>query len=278
MLSAEQVAEFERDGFLVLPDLIDPAECDAVRTRTAEQLDAVEADQIMAAFSTNEKDSHVRDRYFLDSGAGMSFFWEADALDADGRLVREKELAVNKFGHAMHDLDDVHDRFCRRTGLADVTHDVGYADPLLIQSMYIFKQPHIGGEVVLHNDHAFLWTTPMRTLGFWIALEPADTTNGCLWAQPGSHRGEQWRRFERTDDGGTRMSIWGEGAPGESLIPLEVDTGAVVVIDGMLSHWSDTNRSDRSRHAYTLHVIEAAAEWSHHNWLQRPDSLPFRGF
>jgi len=278
MLSAAQVADFERDGFLVLPDLIEPADCEAVRARTAEQLAAVEPDEIMAAFSTNEADSHVRDRYFLDSGPGMSFFWEAEAIDADGRLTRDKDVAVNKFGHAMHDLDDVHDHFCRRTGLAEVTADLGYDDPLLIQSMYIFKQPLIGGEVVMHNDHAFLWTTPMRTLGYWIALEPADATNGCLWAQPGSHRNEQWRRFERTDEGGTRMSVWEDAPPAAGLVPLEVDTGTVIALDGMLSHWSDTNRSDRSRHAYTLHVIDADAEWAAHNWLQRPAELPFRGF
>jgi len=172
----------------------------------------------------------------------------------------------------------VHDHFCRRTGLAEVTADLGYDDPLLIQSMYIFKQPLIGGEVVMHNDHAFLWTTPMRTLGYWIALEPANATNGCLWAQPGSHRNEQWRRFERTDEGGTRMSVWEDAPPAAGLVPLEVDTGTAIALDGMLSHWSDTNRSDRSRHAYTLHVIDADAEWAGHNWLQRPAELPFRGF
>ena len=74
------------------------------------------------------------------------------------------------------------------------------------------------------------------------------------------------------------MSVWGDAPTATNLIPLEVETGTVIALDGMLSHWSDTNRSDRSRHAYTLHVIDAAAEWSHHNWLQRPEELPFRGF
>jgi phytanoyl-CoA hydroxylase len=48
------------------------------------------------------------------------------------------------------------------------------------------------------------------------------------------------------------------------------------VLDGALPHRSGPNRSDRSRHAYTLHVIERAADYPVDNWLQRPD-LPLRG-
>ena len=35
---------------------------------------------------------------------------------------------------------------------------LGVADPLLLQSMYIFKQPHIGGEVLCHQDATYLYT------------------------------------------------------------------------------------------------------------------------
>ena len=35
---------------------------------------------------------------------------------------------------------------------------MGYQQPLLLQSMYIFKQPNIGGEVVCHQDATFLYT------------------------------------------------------------------------------------------------------------------------
>ena len=278
MLSAEQIDDFQRDGFLVLTDFIPASMCEALRQRTAEMLDEVSPESITATFSTNKEGAHVRDEYFLESAAGMSFFWEDEAVDANGRLNRPKELAVNKFGHAMHDLDPVHGEFCRATGLAEVTADLGFEDPLLVQSMYIYKQPQIGGEVVLHNDHAFIWSEPARTLGFWIALEPADQENGCLWADPGGHRQAQRRRFRRTPDGSTAIEEWAPAPAHGELVPLEVDTGTVVVLDGMLPHRSDTNRSDRSRHAYTLHVIDGRADWPDDNWIQRPPELPFRGF
>ena len=50
-----------------------------------------------------------------------------------------------------------------------------------------------------------------------------------------------------------------------------------VVLNGTLPHWSDANRSPKSRHAYSVHCISAAARYPSFNWLQRPD-LPLRGF
>ena len=44
-----------------------------------------------------------------------------------------------------------------------------YNNPLLMQSMYIFKQPNIGGEVVCHQDSTFLNTEPDTVIGFWVA-------------------------------------------------------------------------------------------------------------
>ena len=51
-----------------------------------------------------------------------------------------------------------------------------------------------------------------------------------------------------------------------------------VLLHGLLPHWSDVNRSSRSRHAYTVHVIDGAASYPDENWLQRSPSLPLRGF
>jgi phytanoyl-CoA hydroxylase len=53
------------------------------------------------------------------------------------------------------------------------------------------------------------------------------------------------------------------------MVPLEVPAGTLVVLHGLLPHRSDTNRSPRSRHAYSVHVIEAAAHYPADNWLQR---------
>ena len=171
MLTSEQVEGFDNDGFVVCEELISVADCDQLRARAHELIAEVDPREIAAVFSTTG--DQIRDEYFLGSGDTVRFFWEEEAVEQDGSLNRPKQLAVNKFGHAMHDLDPVFDDFSRRTGMAEVAADLGYGNGLLTQSMYICKQPGIGGEVGLHNDHVFLWTEPMRTLGFWVALEDA---------------------------------------------------------------------------------------------------------
>jgi phytanoyl-CoA hydroxylase len=228
-------------------------------------------------FDTNDQ-GHSRDRYFLESGPGIGFFFEKGAIDDAGELVVDKNVAINKFGHAMHDLDPVFDEFSRTPELGQIAADLGYRDPLLLQSMYIFKQPNIGGEVDLHQDATFLWTDPVSVVGFWFALEDATVDNSCLWAVPGGHHQVPHSRFRRDGHGGTTFDVF-DPAPLDSAgeIPLECEAGTVVVLHGQLPHRSDANSSPVSRHAYTLHVIEGTAEYPADNWLQRPD-FPLRGF
>ena len=51
---------------------------------------------------------------------------------------------------------------------------------------------------------------------------------------------------------------------------------ALVLLHGLLPHWSDVNRSSTSRHAYTVHCVSAAADSPDWNWLQRPAGMPLR--
>jgi hypothetical protein len=57
--------------------------------------------------------------------------------------------------------------------------------------------------------------------------------------------------------------------PEQELIPLEVKKGSLILLHGLLPHRSLENRSQRSRHAYTLHVIAGTARYPADNWLQR---------
>jgi phytanoyl-CoA hydroxylase len=66
--------------------------------------------------------------------------------------------------------------------------------------MYIFKQPGIGGEVRWHQDATYFDTDPISVTTFWFALEDATLDNGCMWAEPGGHRGPMRERFLRNGD------------------------------------------------------------------------------
>jgi phytanoyl-CoA hydroxylase len=66
--------------------------------------------------------------------------------------------------------------------------------------------------------------------------------------------------------------------PEAELVPLEVEKGSLILLNGLLPHKSLANRSEKSRHAYTLHVISAESHYSADNWLQRGPDMPLRRF
>jgi phytanoyl-CoA hydroxylase len=282
MAVASRRADFERDGYLVLPGFVSAEQCDALRARMAEMLEAFEPAEVATIFSTREL-SHAQDRYFLESGDKIRFFFEEEAFDPDGRLRQGKARSINKVGHALHDLDPVFERFSRQPALARLVAELGIAEPLLLQSMYIFKQPRIGGEVGCHQDASFLMTKPPSVMGLWFALEDATIENGCMYAAPGGHKGPLRCEFVRHDVGGpydrTEMiTLDPTPMPREGLAALEAAKGTLVVLHGFLPHGSAPNRSEHSRHAYTLHVIDGRCAYRPDNWLQRAPDMPLRGF
>jgi phytanoyl-CoA hydroxylase len=282
VLSSEQIDSYRRDGFLVLPGFVSVDDCRRLRRRAIEIVEAWEPTEKRSVFTTNEQE-RVSNEEFLESGASTWCFFEEEAFGPDGELIQSKELSINKIGHAQHDLDDEFERFAYNPAIAEVAADVGLVDALALQSMYIFKQPRIGGEVGCHQDATFLYTEPTTVTGFWFAIEDATLDNGCLWAEPGGHRGPLRQLFRRnaTDDGTVFEPLDPTPLPtpppsGDTLVPLEVSAGTMVVLHGLLPHWSGINRSGVSRHAYSLHCISAAAEYPQWNWLQRPADMPLR--
>ena len=277
MVAASHRCRFERDGFLVLPGFVAADACETLRARMAELIAAFEPGEVATIFSTTGR-NHAQDRYFLDSGDKIRFFFEEEAFDDHGRLRESKAASINKVGHALHDLDPIFERFSRTPELAALVAELGIAAPLLLQSMYIFKQPRIGGEVICHQDAAFLHTDPQSVLGLWFALEDATTLNGCMYAAPGGHEGPLRARFVRDGYRTETVTLDDAPLPTAGLVPLEAPQGTLIVLHGLLPHGSAPNRSAGSRHAYALHVIDGRARYSPGNWLQRAPDMPLRGF
>lgn len=267
---------YASQGFVLLEEAVDAATCATLLTvaqRLASEHD-FEADR--AVFRTDDRDAG-RDEAFFASARGVRGFLEAEALDDEGRLRVPRDQALNKIGHALHDLVPEVRALAQSELVRDAFRIAGLDEAALIQSMLIFKQPEIGGEVRWHQDASYLRSAPQRVAGLWLALEDADRDNGCLWMVPGAHRGPLRERYAvdwSTREGTlvtTDPTPWPEG----EALPLEVPAGSLVVFHDHMPHRSDPNRSARSRIALTLHAHDRAAEWSADNWLQRGALEPF---
>ncbi|MEO6391800.1 MAG: phytanoyl-CoA dioxygenase family protein [Pyrinomonadaceae bacterium] len=274
-LNELQLDEFQRNGYLVIPDFVSASDRASLRQRADELVAEFDPRSTVSIFSTIEQ-TRTSDEYFLDSGDKIRFFFEADAFDSAGTLRQVKEKSINKIGHALHVLDPVFAEFSQSDRMYELAASLNSKRPTLVQSMYIFKQPHIGGEVTCHQDSTFLYTNPPSVVGLWFALETATVDNGCLWALPGGHSAGLRSRFVRDGNGGTKFQRLDPAPwPETGIVPLEVAAGTLILLDGMLPHLSRANRSDRSRHAYSLHFIDGDCEFPAENWL-RPAKLTDR--
>lgn len=307
---------FERDGFLHIKAFCTRDQCANMQSSMGALIDAWDPDKTMAPiFSTDEKEQQKAQGdsdYFLDSADRVHFFLEKGAVDDEGKLRKDvpKARALNKVGHGLHVVDDAFREYSQSQKVADLVAALGWRDPVLPQSMYIFKQPDIGGEVTSHQDSSFLHTTPRPTcLGLWLALDAATLQNGCLWARPGSHL-EPVRRvfvrnpahFESGDASASKMifedsadtkasAAWtwegkmpggweppSEGLREKGFLPIECEVGDLVVIHGQVDHLSLPNTSKLKRDTFQLHLVEGPTQgitWSKKNWLQYPAGKTF---
>ncbi|XP_074187267.1 phytanoyl-CoA dioxygenase domain-containing protein 1 isoform X4 [Rhinolophus sinicus] len=239
-LSLSQLQKFQEDGFLVLEGFFSADECVAMQQRIGEIVAKMDVPvHCRTEFSTQGEE-------------------QLRAQEISWSLQRNPSTKL-------------------ATALA---RSLGLQMPMVVQSMYIFKQPRFGGEVSPHQDASFLYTEPLgRVLGLWIAVEDATLENGCLWFIPGSHTSGVSRRMVRAPAGSALGTCFlgSEPAWDNSLfVPTPVQRGALVLIHGEVVHKSEQNLSNRSRQAYTFHLMEASGTiWSPENWLQPTAELPF---
>ncbi|XP_050407642.1 phytanoyl-CoA dioxygenase domain-containing protein 1 [Patella vulgata] len=276
--------KFEKDGYIVIDDFLSEEDITALRSECWNMIEEMKPEEhCPSVFNTTDPKKHLSNDYFMTSGDKIRFFFEEGAIDDKGKLLVDKQRSINKMGHAFHALNPVYKRVTFSEKVKNIMKSLNLVDPVVCQSMYIFKQPGIGGEVTPHQDNTFLYTEPMKLYGLWIALEDATIENGCLWFIPGSHKNGLYgnRRMIRNPDttpGQPHIVFTGDVTTfnDDQFIPVPVKKGSCVVLHGEVVHKSLHNKSEKSRHIYTFHVFDKKdTVYSPQNWLQETEALPF---
>jgi len=270
MLNEEQRQGFKKQGYLVLSELFSHQQINTLKAAALTIVDKFDPQSTRATFSTETESKTHHDDYFLSSDDKVRCFFEEDAFSESGELQQPKELSINKIGHALHVLSPEFKAFSQASIIAELAEDLGLAAPEIRQSMYIFKQPKIGGVIRWHQDATYFFTAPQSVLTFWFAIEDATIQNGCLQVDKKGADFPIKEQFKRYNDDSTELVTLKDIAwpSNDRALPLEVKAGTLVVFNGALPHFSEANRSNKSRHAFTLHITSAEADYDAHNWIR----------
>lgn len=268
---------YEQNGFGVIEGFLSQAEIDCLKAECVKVLENSDDDQVHLFNAAAMSD------YFVNSGDKVCAFREESAFDKNGKLIVDKLVSYAKIGHALHSLNYTFKRVTFDAKIKAVFKAIGFEDPVVVQSMVIFKNPKVGGEYPAHQDSSFLITEPEVALaGAWIALDDATNENGCLEFIPGSQSIPVNRKFVRNQNrkSSTDLLMAFEGPnivyDENMFVQVPVKKGGLVILDGAVVHRSLENKSDKPRWIYTFHVIDAAkAKWSERNWLQQVQNKTF---
>jgi ectoine hydroxylase-related dioxygenase (phytanoyl-CoA dioxygenase family) len=148
--------QYERDGYVVVPGLIEPGDAAAL---------AAEVHDILGGAVRHDVDPSQVQRQF---GRGGQL-----------RLTKISQLTrtTTSFAELAH-----HD------AVVDVVEELVGPGARLFRDVVVGKPARTGGRFSYHQDSAYWDVEPMALVSAWVALTDAPADSGCLSVVPGSHR------------------------------------------------------------------------------------------
>ena len=158
---------------------------------------------------------------------------------------------------SLHKYDPWFDRFMREASHVSLL-EYFLRDEFSPQGFEWFdKLPYDTQATPAHQDGFYWCREPNVACGLWIALDPVDRENGCLWYARGSHR------QGILPHAGSGVLGFSQGLqnfdPGTvDAVPIELSPGDAVVHSSATIHWTDVNRTPRHRRAIAAFAFGAS--------------------
>ena len=215
-LTAEEIATFERDGYVVIPNVFPADELDAIDQ---------EIDRLLDEPGNDAGGIHPTWIFQVARRSEL-----ARAFAEDERLLSLVQAVVYP-GLAIHSTKLVP----KPPHSDDVCH--------WHQDEAFYFRP---------DDPE---TLSRRRMSVWVPLQDAHELNGGLWVVPGSHVWGI-EDYHMVETGQCRKVIDREAYANEHAIPLHVSAGSVVLFSAWLWHHSKNNQTDRVRRAFIVSYQE----------------------
>jgi len=226
-LSQDQMAQYHRDGFLILKKLFSPHETQTLQTRFMEI-----------------------QRLALDANSQLRHHYQPQTLEeVNGDILRHFPRIMMP-----HRFDALSKQYLLDSRIGNALHNLLGEEPLAAQSMLYFKPPGARGQA-FHQDDYYLKTAPGHCVAAWVALDDCNASNGTLFIVPGSHT--QPVLCPHAADLTKSFTIEEVDIPG-NMQPQEVimDAGDVLFFNGAVIHGSTPNTTkDRFRRSFICHYV-----------------------
>ena len=227
-ISDDDVAFYQENGYLIVPNALSPEEIESLRNETT-------------AICRGDRGE-------------VNNLPEVTTEDSDDE-VNQRILCI----HMIHKISQImYDALAHPVMAETLTRIIG-PNVKCMQSMLFIKASGKPGQA-WHQDEIYIPTRDRSLTGGWIALDDATTENGCLYVIPGSHkRGILWPQRVQHDN---RFDCAHESFrfpyTDDDAIPVEVKAGSIVFFNGYLLHRSLPNRAQSGfRRVLVNHYMSA---------------------
>lgn len=223
-LSSEQIAAFERDGFLLHSGILDAAEVSHIRDCYMDTLERLSDEGVLENVQSGDDEDEAFQVY----------------------QIRTAHLQHPVFRMLIHD-----------SRLLDLVESLLGPDIRLIHYQGLYKPARSGGEVGWHQDNHYFNVAQNRTISVWLALDDATVENGCMWYLPGQHRAalEHEQLWDTSVKKGFYFAI--RGLDDTEAVPAEVNAGGLAIHHCLMPHRSLKNETDRPRRGIAMHFMDA---------------------
>ena len=237
MITAEEISQYRKDGYVVIEDVFSVAECAELRQYAS---DVVRGDIALSG--------------------GNTVVMEPDALEKGLTEGGDAEYLF-KIGHQMHMTDAVFQKFAVHPKLKTILASLIGPDVKCVQSMYLDKPPELGVGQPYHQDAWYLKTDPDSLMAVWIACDDATLENGCLFVVPGSQNDPVHPHEVPLEPAQRRTFVEVHQARERDEKMVSIKTGSAVFFGGHVLHRSGHNTSSSHRRSYVLHYADAKSKW-----------------
>ena len=227
VLSADQLAAYDRDGYHIARGMFSADEVEAVR-RTFD--DIAHAGKPIEGYWTPSPDPNER-----------------DPLKLYPRVMHP------------HRFDDLSMSILLDPRIRRVLLDLLGEEPVAAQTMFYFKPPGARGQA-FHQDNFYLQVKPGNCIAGWIAVDPAIRENGGLMVAPGTHRMEV-QCPQEAEQAKSFVNHLVPPPPGVTPVPADLQSGDVLFFNGSLIHGSEPNTHPTLwRRSFICHYMPASSQ------------------